>query len=125
MKSHFPTAGELLSLAVFFISGHRTEALLDLEDALDEPQDVRGWLSLHQVSRDYGVAPEVILAGLQSHAARGVIRMACNASDEGEIYIELRRDVRHEPGYRPWSIRQGVRLLLEGRTPSPAPRALA
>lgn len=125
MNAQFPTAGELLSLAAFFVSGHQTEILLDPDCKMDAPQELRGWLSLHQVNQDYGAAPEVILAGLKAHARRGAIRMAHDASDQDRIYVELRRDVRQEPGYRPWSVRQGVRLLLEGRTPSPAPRALA
>ena len=123
MQSRFPTADEILSLALFFMSGHGTEILLDPEDDLDAPQDVRAWLSLPKARQDYGVAPDVILAGLQSHAARGAIRLA--QGDQGEVYVELRRDVRHDPGYQPWTIRQGVRMLLEGKSATPAPLRLA
>lgn len=113
MEMGFPTESELLSLAAFYLEGHGTDVLLEDGSDLDAPEDVRGWLSLDQMREDYGVAPDTVIAGLEAHAKRGAIRMARDGMSSGAVYVELRRDVRQAEGYRPWSIRQGVRLLLE------------
>lgn len=122
MEKRFSSADELLALAAFYVSGHGTEILLEDDCDLEAPENVRGWLSLDQIHQDYGVEPDTMLSGLEAHAKRGAIRLARDGETAGSVYVELRRDVRQVQGYRPWSIRQGVRLLLDmknNRSPAP------
>lgn len=122
MEKRFTSADELLALAAFYVSGHGTEILLEDDCNLEAPEDVRGWLSLDQIHQDYGVKPDTMLAGLEAHARRGAIRLARDGVSTGSVYVELRRDIRQVQGCRPWSIRQGVRLLLDmknNRSPAP------
>lgn len=113
VKQSFPTSDEILSLALFFLAGNRTEAFLDEHDALECPEDVCGYLSLTQAHADYGIAPSVVLSGLRSHEAKGAFAIAQGKADPSGVYVELQYDVRQDSGYRPWSVRQGVRLLLD------------
>lgn len=122
MEKRFTSADELLALAAFYVSGHGTEILLEDDCNLEAPEDVRGWLCLDQLHQDYGLEPVMMLAGLEAHAKRGAIRLARDGASAGWVYVELRRDVRQDQGYRPWSIRQGVRLLMgmkNNRSPAP------
>ncbi|WP_197922407.1 hypothetical protein [Thiosulfatihalobacter marinus] len=66
----------------------------------------------------FGARAPVVGLGAQPRA----IRLARDGVSAGTVYVELRRDVRQVQGYRPWSIRQGVRLLLDmknNRSPAP------
>ncbi|MCA8868350.1 MAG: hypothetical protein KDA67_06845 [Rhodobacteraceae bacterium] len=125
MEKRFSSADELLALAAFYVSGHGTEILLEDDCDLEAPEDVRGWLLLDQIHQDYGVESDTMLAGLEAHAPRGAVRLLRDRVSAGTVYVELRRDVRQVQGCRPWSIRQGVRLLLDMKnTRSPAPLRL-
>jgi hypothetical protein len=106
MADSFPRAAELMALAALYAWARDTGALVDLDDS----EDVRAWLPLPDVCRGYDVPPDVILVGLEAYAACGVIRLARGDDGRGEVYAELRRDARNEPGYGPWSVRYGVRL---------------
>lgn len=125
MEKRFSSADELLALAAFYMSGHGTEILLEDDRDLEAPEDVRGWLTLDQIQQDYGVEPDTMLAGLEADTKRGAIRLARDGMSAGTVYVELRCDVRQVQGYRPGSIRQGFRLLLDMKSNrSPAPLRL-
>lgn len=125
MEKRFTSADELLALAAFYVSCNGTEILLEDDCNLEAPEDVRGWLSLDQIHQDYGVKSDTILAGLEAHGRRGAIRLTRDGVSTGSVYVELRRDILQVQGYRPWSIRQGVRLLLDMKNSrSPAPLRL-
>ena len=120
MKQAFQTSDEVLSLALFFLAGNQTDVFLDDQDALECPGNVCGYLSLAEIQADYGIAPSAVLSGLRSHEARGAFAIEQGEADPNEVYIELQYDVRPARGYRPWSVRQGVRLLLDMKAASSA-----
>lgn len=123
MKPRFLTRSELIAMAAVFMTAHRGECLLDLDDTLDTPDELRGWINLADLSARYGIAQDEILEGLRAHAARGVIRLALDPDNLSTVYVEALRDPRAERGWRPWDVRFGVRLITE-RRPSPSLHAV-
>ena len=111
MKPRFLTRSELIAMAAVFITAHRGECLLDPEDVLDAPDDLRGWINLDDLAARYGMAQGEILDGLRAHAAQGVIRLAMDSTDPASVYVEACCDPRAERGWRPWDVRFGVRLM--------------
>lgn len=111
MKPRFLTRSELIAMAAVFVTANRGECLLDPEDVLDAPDDLRGWINLDDLAARYGTAQDEILDGLRAHAAQGVIRLAMDPADPASVYVEACRDPRAERGWRPWDVRFGVRLL--------------
>lgn len=111
MKPRFLTRSELIAMAAVFVTANRGECLLDPEDVLDAPDDLRGWINLDDLAARYGTAQNEILDGLRAHAAQGAIRLALDPANPALVYVEACRDPRAERGWRPWNVRFGVRLL--------------
>lgn len=118
MKTRFLTRSELIAPAVVFMSAHRGECLLDLDDLLDTPDELRGWINLADMADRYGITQAEILEGLRAHAGRGVIRLAMDQDNPSAVYVEALRDPRTECGWRPWDVRFGVRLITGRFQPS-------
>ncbi|TGN54890.1 hypothetical protein E4L95_15250 [Paracoccus liaowanqingii] len=123
MKTRFLTRPELIAPAVVFMSAHRGECLLDQDDMLGTPDELRGWINLADMADRYDITQTEILEGLHAHAARGVIRLAMDPENLSAVYVEALRDPRAEHGWRPWDVRFGVRLITE-RKSRPLPYAV-